>query len=95
LTRAAPSPLRHDGLRPIPFKPEGDKVVRMSAQSAKIEAGYVWLPERSAWLDDFRAEVLQFPAGRYDDQVDSLSQFLAWHENNQHPQRGMLKLTGY
>ncbi len=58
--------------------PEGDKVMRMSAQSAKIEAGYVLLPERAPWLQDFQTEILQFPVGKHDDQVDSLSQFLNW-----------------
>lgn len=62
------------------YKPEGDKMVRMSAQSARIEAGRVYLPERADWLEDFRTEVLQFPHGRHDDQVDSLSQFLDWAE---------------
>ncbi len=71
--------LKHDGkVRPIAVQPEGDKVTRMSAQSAKIEAGYVLLPESAAWLQDFQTEILQFPHGRHDDQVDSLSQFLAW-----------------
>ncbi len=69
---------REGTLRPIPIKPEGDKVTRMYAQSARIEAGYVVLPERAPWLPDFQAEVLQFPHGRYDDQVDSMSQFLGW-----------------
>ena len=32
---------------------------------------------RETWLEDFRAELMQFPNGRHDDQVDSLSQFLA------------------
>ena len=35
-------------------------------------------PASASWLDDFRAELLQFPKGRHNDQVDSLSQFLAW-----------------
>jgi predicted phage terminase large subunit-like protein len=64
---------------PIPFKPEGDKVVRLCAQSAKIEAGHVLLPQSAPWLEDFKTEVLLFPHGRHDDQVDSMSQFLAWH----------------
>lgn len=64
--------------RPIPIMPEGDKVTRMSAQSARIEAGYVYLPKRAPWLQDFQTEILQFPHGRHDDQVDSLSQFLGW-----------------
>jgi predicted phage terminase large subunit-like protein len=65
-------------IRPIPILPEGDKVTRMSAQSAKIEAGYVCLPKNASWLQDFHTEMLQFPHGRFDDQVDSLSQFLGW-----------------
>ena len=71
--------LQRDGVvRPIAIEPEGDKVTRMSAQTAKIEAGYVLLPGCASWLQDFQTETLQFPYGRHDDQVDSLSQFLAW-----------------
>ena len=61
-------------------EPVGDKVMRMSAQSATIEAGRVYIPERADWLNEFRTEILQFPNGRHDDQVDSLSQFLNWAE---------------
>ncbi len=63
---------------PIAFEPEGDKITRMYAQCAKIDAGQVLLPRSAAWLDEFRSELLQFPHGRHDDQVDSLSQFLGW-----------------
>jgi predicted phage terminase large subunit-like protein len=71
--------LRHEGkLRPIPITPDADKITRMSAQSAKIEAGHVYLPEQAPWLADFMTELLQFPYGRHDDQVDSVSQFLNW-----------------
>ena len=66
------------GVHPISFVPEHDKITRMSAQSSKIEAGQAFLPQQAAWLDDFRAELLQFPHGRYDDQTGSLSQFLNW-----------------
>ncbi len=69
---------REGPLRPIAITPEGDKVMRMLAPSAKIEAGYVLLPERAPWLQDFQTEILQFPAGKHDDQIDSLSQFLNW-----------------
>ncbi len=76
--------LRREGkLRPIPIRPERDKIVRLEAQSAVIEAGQVLLPEKAPWLGDFRAEILAFPYGRYDDQVDSVSQFLAWAARNQ------------
>ena len=71
--------LRRDGpVKPIAIQPEGDKVTRMAAQCARIEAGQVLLPEEAAWLQDFQTEILEFPACRHDDQVDSLSQFLAW-----------------
>ena len=65
-------------VRAISITPKGDKITRMSAQSAKIEAGQVWLPQSAPWLQDFLAEMLAFPGGRYDDQVDSFSQFLGW-----------------
>jgi phage terminase large subunit-like protein len=50
----------------------------MVAQSAKIEAGHVYLPRNADWLDTFMLELLAFPYGRHDDQVDSVSQFLKW-----------------
>ncbi len=63
---------------PIGIKPDGDKLVRMEAQTAKIEAGQVFLPKDAPWLGDFLDELLAFPKGRHDDQVDSVSQFLNW-----------------
>lgn len=73
--------LRADHIRTIPINPEGDKVVRMSACSAKIEAGSVLLPTQAPWLDDFRDELLAFPHGSHDDQVDALSQLINWTRN--------------
>jgi predicted phage terminase large subunit-like protein len=65
-------------VRPIGQKPDGSKVDRMIAQSAKIEAGHVKLPREANWLDTLLLELLAFPNGRHDDQVDSVSQFLNW-----------------
>jgi predicted phage terminase large subunit-like protein len=62
----------------VPIRAEGDKVMRMSAQNAKIEAGAVHLPRRAPWLDDLKSELLAFPLGLHDDQVDSISQALNW-----------------
>jgi predicted phage terminase large subunit-like protein len=64
--------------RPIPCEPSGDKVIRMAAQSAKIETKQVYLPKDAPWFGEFRAETLQFSRGKHDDQVDSVSQFLNW-----------------
>ena len=63
---------------PISIKPKGSKVERLSVQSSRIEAGDVRLPHSSSWLDEFKAEILAFPNGRHDDQVDALSQLMAW-----------------
>ena len=71
--------LKHENiLHAIAITPVEDKVTRMSAQSAKIEAGRVLVPASAPWLQDFQTEILQFPHGRHDDQVDSVSQFLGW-----------------
>ena len=64
--------------RPIGIKPEGSKEDRMAVQSAVIEAGNIFIPASASWLDTFRIELLAFPGGKNDDQVDSLSQFLTW-----------------
>lgn len=61
---------------PLAMRPEKDKQTRLHAVSAVIEQGRVHLPQSAHWLEDFRVELIQFPYGRYDDQVDALSQFL-------------------
>jgi predicted phage terminase large subunit-like protein len=50
----------------------------MATQSAKIEAGAVLLSRNVPWLDDLRNEILAFPHGQHDDQVDTISQALSW-----------------
>ena len=74
-------------LRPISIRPEGDKQVRMEAASALIERGDVLLPQSSAWIADFLAEMLGFPYARNDDQVDALSQLLNWASKRAHAVR--------
>ncbi len=76
--------LRRGGkLRPTPRTPDRDKIVRLEGQTAVIEAGHVVLPQTAPWLEDFLAEILAFPYGRHDDQVDSMSQFLGWAVEHQ------------
>lgn len=48
------------------------------SQTSLIEAGQVLLPKEAPWLADFQHELVTFPHGRHDDQVDSVSQFLNW-----------------
>jgi predicted phage terminase large subunit-like protein len=68
--------------RPIGIKPLGSKIDRMVQQSAKIEGRQVHLPKNAPWLADFLQELLSFPNGRHDDQVDSVSQFLFWFQSS-------------
>ena len=68
--------LGNDGIHAVAVDPEGDKVMRMNAETARIEAGAVSLPRRAPWLEELKRELLAFPNGRYDDQVDALSQAL-------------------
>ena len=62
----------------IGIMPHKDKITRLSAVSAMIEAGRVRLPKYASWLSDFETEILQFPAAAHDDQVDGISQYLDW-----------------
>jgi hypothetical protein len=61
-----------------PYSPDGDKTMRLHAQTATIENGFVHLPVEAHWLADFLHELTTYPNGHYDDQVDSTSQALAW-----------------
>lgn len=63
---------------PIPRQPELDKKSRVAGISALIENGQVLLPKEAPWLAEFEKELLAFPNGRHDDQVDALSQLLTW-----------------
>jgi predicted phage terminase large subunit-like protein len=59
-------------------KPERDKVMRMHAQTAAIENGFVYVPLEAHWLAAYIHELTTFPRGKHDDQVDSTSQALGW-----------------
>jgi predicted phage terminase large subunit-like protein len=61
-----------------PVKPKFDKRTRMSIELTKFENGLVFLPRVASWLDDLETELFSFPGGRYDDQIDSISQALSY-----------------
>jgi len=71
--------LKRDGIYNVEaVKPEADKVTRMSSQTALIANGAVFIPREAQWLGEFLRELMAFPLGRHDDQVDSFSQALKW-----------------
>jgi predicted phage terminase large subunit-like protein len=68
-----------DGCRGVTkYKPEGDKIMRLHAQTTAIENGFVFVPEAAPWLAAYLHEMTVFPKGKHDDQVDSTAQFLDW-----------------
>lgn len=66
------------GLSLIAINPRGDKTTRLARVSAVVEAGQVALPFAASWLGAFEAEIMAFPNGSHDDQVDAFSQYLCW-----------------
>ena len=60
------------------YQPQADKVMRLHAQTATIENGFVHLPEAAPWLGAYLDELTSFPHSRHDDQVDSTAQALDW-----------------
>ena len=52
--------------------------MRMHAQTAMIENGFVSIPQNAPWLAEYLHEMTVFPNGKHDDQVDSTAQFLDW-----------------
>jgi len=53
-----------------------NKITRFAAISAMIEAGKLSLPHHASWLSAFESEILEFPHGKHDDQVDAMTQYL-------------------
>jgi predicted phage terminase large subunit-like protein len=70
--------LHGHGVPAVPRKAKDPKTVRLSSVSTYLEAGLMVLPKDAPWLGEFERELLGFPATRYDDQVDSLSQYFGW-----------------
>ncbi|MFC6637016.1 phage terminase large subunit [Sulfitobacter sp. JBTF-M27] len=66
------------GLNVLGIKPRTDKKTRLMSGTPFIEAGKISIPVDATWLADFQRELVHFPRGKFDDQVDSLSQFLSW-----------------
>lgn len=72
--------LRADNFSRVQAAPtiEGDKIMRLHGQTAKIEGGFVLLPKEAPWLDTYVRELVTFPNSKNDDQVDSTVFALAW-----------------
>lgn len=89
--------LKKDGGAPaslIPIEVSGheSKAFRFDQVTPMFEAGQVYLPERAIWLAEYEKEIVAFPLGKHDDQVDATSQYLKWARKR--GRRGTKKLGG-
>jgi hypothetical protein len=86
--------LVQEGLHAVTrYQPQADKIMRMHAQTAMIENGFVHLPKDAAWLTEYLHELTAFPRGRHDDQVDSTARILDWFKQaGVEPQHWMWQL---
>lgn len=55
------------------LKPLTDKMVRASPLRGRMQLGKVYFDEKAPWFRDLYHEMTRFPAGKHDDQIDSLA----------------------
>jgi len=55
------------------LRPERNKIARAETAVAVMEQSRVWFPRSAPWLSEWEDELLTFPVGAHDDQVDVLS----------------------
>jgi len=53
--------------------PLSDKMVRANPLKGRMQLGKVYFPSEVPWFSTLQKEMLRFPAGKHDDQVDALS----------------------
>jgi predicted phage terminase large subunit-like protein len=69
------------GLPIFAFQPDRDKESRVHAITPIFAQGRVWVPAEKMYADEVIEECRQFPLGRHDDYVDTVSQALLWMRN--------------
>lgn len=54
------------------FPTRGDKSIRAQSIRGRMALEGLYVPAFAPWFADFRSELLSFPAGKHDDQVDAM-----------------------
>jgi predicted phage terminase large subunit-like protein len=70
------------------FPTRGDKAIRAQSIRGRMALEGLYVPISAPWYADLRSELLSFPAGKHDDQVDALGlvgQLLDRMTSGQHP----------
>jgi len=66
------------------------KAMRIEAAAVHAARGTILLPTAGAWVADFRAEALEYPAGAHDDQLDAFARGLETLLALEHGDQGVL-----
>jgi predicted phage terminase large subunit-like protein len=70
----------------VEIVPDGSsKEARLLNHMRLIRRGQIWLANSEPWHDEFINELVAFPAGPFDDQVDATTQYLDWITTNPIP----------
>lgn len=77
------------GLSMRSLKPNGDKLQRCTQIVTQLTNGKVYFPGDTSWLSAFEAELISFPHGTFDDQVDVFS-YAGQVASSNHNQRSKL-----
>lgn len=77
----------------VPYNPQSSKTARLSAVAPWFMSGNVQIPdERSCpWVSDYVEELVTFPNGANDDQVDATSQALLYFKDNDSTLQDLIK----
>ena len=89
---------RFGRLNVIPVTPDGrSKVERLKRHIHVIRDRHIILPLGAEWVEGYLDEILEFPTGPFDDQVDATTQYLDFMAKtpslSMPPARGMVFAT--
>jgi predicted phage terminase large subunit-like protein len=74
---------RRQRVRVFEIIPDGrSKAERLVAHLPTIKRKHIYLPELAEWREPYIEEFLEFPNGKFDDQVDATTQYLDWIKTN-------------
>lgn len=77
----------------VGYSPGRDsKDIRFEGTMTMWQGAEVLLPERSSWVETYIDQLLRFPFGKNDDDVDATSQYLNWARAGGGWRRGVKKL---
>jgi predicted phage terminase large subunit-like protein len=87
--------LRNNNVNVVTVTVDKEKRSRVIAQSDLFEGGSIFIKENAEWREIFIRELLDFPGGRHDDQVDALVQGLAYQRGQWPRELKVRSTTGY